>query len=98
MLEKAYKEGDLVVVTFSLSEEIWADRIALVGDFNHWDAQAHLLQQTRDDGSWHVSLELPAGHTYRFRYLIDDEEWMDDNHADGYLPNPYGGFDSVVRT
>ncbi|MFN2292263.1 MAG: isoamylase early set domain-containing protein [Anaerolineae bacterium] len=98
MLEKAYEEDDLVIVTFSLSEEIWADHIALVGDFNDWDAQAHLLQQTREDGSWHISLELPAGRTYRFRYLIDDQEWMDDNHADGYLPNAFGEFDSVVQT
>jgi 1,4-alpha-glucan branching enzyme len=98
MLEKTAEEGGRVIVTFSLSEEIWADHIALVGDFNDWGAEVQLLQQTREDGSWHISLELPAGRTYRFRYLIDDEEWMDDNHADGYLPNPFGGFDSVVRT
>ena len=32
------------------------------------------------------------------RVILRVEEWMDDNHADGYLPNQYGGFDSVVRT
>jgi hypothetical protein len=30
--------------------------------------------------------------------LLDDVEWMDDDHADGYEANAFGGFDSVVRT
>jgi len=77
---------------------VWADRIALVGAFNTWDAHAHLLRQTRDEAEWHVSLELEAVHSYCFRYLVNGEEWMDDDHADSYEPNAYGAFDSVVRT
>lgn len=63
-----------------------------------WDAHLHLLRQSRDDGDWHIALELEADHSYCFRYLVDGEEWMDDDHADDYEPNAYGGFDSVVRT
>jgi 1,4-alpha-glucan branching enzyme len=65
---------------------------------NDWDAHSHPLHQTRNDGEWHISLELEPDRAYRFRYLVNDEEWMDDDHADGYEPNPFGGFDSVVVT
>jgi len=61
MLKKEILNGGLVRVTFRVSHEIWADRIALVGEFNDWDAHLHLIRQTRADGEWHISLELEAG-------------------------------------
>ena len=98
MLAKQALKNDHVRVTFRISHHIWANSIALVGEFNDWNAQSHFLHQTRDDGEWHIALDLPQNRTYRFRYLIDNREWMDDDHTDGYAPNPYGGFDSVVAT
>jgi 1,4-alpha-glucan branching enzyme len=98
MLEKEPLENGTVRVTFRISHYIWADSIALVGEFNDWDASRHPLRRTRDDGEWHVSLVLESDSAYRFRYLVDGEAWMDDDHADGYEANPYGGFDSVVFT
>ena len=98
MLEKEPLENGYTSITFRVSHYIWADSIALVGEFNDWDAQSHLLQRTRDDGEWHISVVLQANRTYRFRYLVDGTEWMDDDHADGYEGNPFGGFDSVVFT
>jgi 1,4-alpha-glucan branching enzyme len=98
MLEKEQLENGTVRVTFRISHYIWADSIALVGEFNAWNAHSHPLHQTRGDGEWHISLILPANRAYRFRYLVDNQEWMDDDHADGYEANPFGGFDSVVFT
>ena len=98
MLEKESLENGYVRVTFRVSHYIWADCIALVGDFNDWDAHCNLLHPTRDDGEWHISLVLEKGRAYRFRYLVDGKEWMDDDHADDYEPNPFQGFDSVVFT
>ncbi len=98
MLEKEEIENGKVRVTFRLSQHIWADHIALVGDFNNWDVHHHLLRQTHNDMDWHISLDLEPNHTYRFRYLVNDEEWMDDDHADDYATNPFGGFDSIVDT
>jgi 1,4-alpha-glucan branching enzyme len=98
MLEKESLENGNVLVTFRVSHYIWADSIALVGDFNGWNTHNHLLHQTRDDGEWHITLVLEKDRTYRFRYLVDGREWMDDDHADGYEVNPFGGFDSVVFT
>lgn len=98
MLEKETLDNGMVRVTFRVSKHIWADHIALVGEFNDWDVHSHILRQNRDSGEWQTSLELKAGRSYRFHYLVDGGEWMDDDHADGCEPNPYGGFDSVVCT
>jgi 1,4-alpha-glucan branching enzyme len=98
MLKKEDLGNNRVRVTFEVSRTIWADHIALVGDFNDWDTHTCSLQQTHGDEDWHISLDLEAGHSYRFRYLVDGQEWMDDDHADGYVVNPYGGVDCVVST
>jgi 1,4-alpha-glucan branching enzyme len=98
MLEKEKLDDGKVRVTFRLSETIWADHIALAGDFNGWNQSSHLLQQTHGDRDWHITLDLKPDRTYRFRYLVNDEEWMDDDRADGYEANPFGGFDSIVDT
>jgi len=84
-----------VIVTFEIPSTIWAERINLVGSFNDWDPHSLPFQLTRD-GTWQIELELEAGREYRFRYLLDGEHWRDDWHADGQVPNPYGGYDSVV--
>jgi 1,4-alpha-glucan branching enzyme len=98
MWQKEPYENGYVRVTFRVSHHIWADSIALVGEFNDWDPHSHPLHRTRDDGEWHISLVLEANRSYRFRYLVDGKEWMNDDHADGYESNPFGGFDSVVFT
>ena len=85
-----------VVVTFEIPGTLWAERINLVGSFNDWDPHVHLLQQTHLDADWHITLELEMGHSYHFRYLVDGEHWMDDDQADGYMLNAFGGVDSVV--
>jgi hypothetical protein len=48
------------------------------------------------DGGHEVTVELPVGASYRFRYLLDDARWANDWAADDYLPNDYGSEDSVV--
>jgi 1,4-alpha-glucan branching enzyme len=98
MLQKEQVGDSSVRVTFRVSHHIWADSIALVGEFNDWDAHSHPMRRTRGDGEWHISLVLEANSSYRFRYLVDGKEWMDDDHADNCEPNPFGGFDSVVST
>jgi 1,4-alpha-glucan branching enzyme len=98
MIEKESLGNGHVRVTFRVSQEIWADSIALVGEFNDWDPHSLPLHQCRGDEGWSVTIELEAGRTYRFRYVVDGEEWMDDDHCDGYELNVYATSDSVVRT
>jgi 1,4-alpha-glucan branching enzyme len=87
-----------VRVTFELPSSIWAERVNLVGDFNNWQTTQHELHQARSDGNWRITLELPVGQEYQFRYLINGHDWLNDWHADKYVANRYGTDNSVVVT
>jgi 1,4-alpha-glucan branching enzyme len=96
MLKKSYsKSGKQCRVTFSLPREVNAENVALCGDFNGWDNNDHIMKKLKD-GSFSLTISLPAGRSYRFRYLLDGERWENDWAADAYLPNSYGSEDSVV--
>jgi hypothetical protein len=51
----------------------------------------------RKDGAFTTMFWVETGREYRFRYLLDGERWQNDQAADGYVPNPYGGQDSVLK-
>lgn len=85
---------DHVRVVFELPSCVWADRISVTGDFNDWQQDAHPLVQNRQ-GVWQVAVDLPVGHSYQFRYVIDGQ-WRTDSHADGFADNSYGSQNSVV--
>jgi 1,4-alpha-glucan branching enzyme len=97
MIQKkpARKKG-FVSVTFELPANMWAERVNLVGEFNGWDTTATPMTRNRSDANWKVTIDLEAGQSYRFRYLIDGKEWLNDWHADDHIENPYGSYDSVV--
>lgn len=83
-------------VTFELPATVWAGRISLVGEFNHWDGESTPMIQDRLDESWRATLDLEAGRRYRFRYLLDGNTWLTDRQADDYVANSTGCYDSVV--
>jgi 1,4-alpha-glucan branching enzyme len=93
--ETAKKKG-LVRVTFELSSTLWAERVNLVGEFNDWDTTATPMTRTRSDANWKARVELEEGKRYRFRYLVDGKEWLNDWHADDHVENPFGSYDSIV--
>ena len=86
----------MMLVTFELPPQFWAERITLVGDFNDWDEKATQLRQDRDDGAWRVVTELETGREYQFRYLADGQDWHNDSSADRYEDNPHGSTNSVI--
>jgi 1,4-alpha-glucan branching enzyme len=86
----------LARVTFELPSTMWAERVNLVGEFNDWDTTATPMTHSRSDANWKVTLELKAGRRYRFRYLVDGKEWLNDWRADDHVENPYGSYDSVI--
>ncbi len=98
MLKKDYLKGKPVCkVTFYTSPDIKAEVVHLVGDFNNWDEEATPMQKLKD-GRFKAVIELAKGREYQFRYLIEGNEWHNDWDADKYVPNPFSGDNSVVRT
>ena len=98
MITKTSLPNGKVAVTFKMPSSIWAESVHLVGDFNDWNNQAHPLKQGRTDEGWVITLELEAGRAYQFRYLVNSVDWHNDWKADDYVPNPFGGDNSVVKT
>ncbi|MEM9553040.1 MAG: isoamylase early set domain-containing protein [Acidobacteriota bacterium] len=95
MLKKSYsKTGKRCRVTFKVPEAE-AERIAVLGEFNAWDAGSHPLVR-RKDGSFSTTISLEAGREYRFRYLVDGDEWRNDDAADALVPNRFGTQDCVL--
>jgi 1,4-alpha-glucan branching enzyme len=88
-------DDETVLVAFELPAAVAATSVNLVGEFNGWSPGTHPLHLL-DDGSFRTELPLPAGHRWRFRYLIDGERWENDWAADDYVPNGLGTDDSVV--
>lgn len=91
-------ESQTVQVIFELPSSIWAERVNLVGDFNNWDTTHDELRQSRADGKWRITLVLPKGREFEFRYLVNGSDWHNDWHADKYRANKYGVDNSVICT
>ena len=85
----------VVNVTFELPSSVDATSVAVVGDFNGWSCDASPMTRTVA-GSFRLSMSLTAGRVYQYRYLIDGSRWVNDWKADSYVPNAFGGDDSVV--
>lgn len=43
-----------------------------------------------------ASVTLAGGRRHAFRYLAEGGRWFNDEAADSYQPNQYGGSDSVL--
>jgi 1,4-alpha-glucan branching enzyme len=82
-------------VTFTLDPGVGARTAAVCGEWNDWSADADVMQRDAE-GGFSLTVALDAGRAYRFRYLLDDQQWENDWAADAYLPNSFGGDDSVV--
>ena len=95
VLEKRSEDdGRTVVVTFSHPITDGTKTVTLVGDFNEWSEDS--LPMDVNGASCSRSVSLDAGLAYRFRYFVDGARWENDWQADSYVPNDFGGDDSVV--
>lgn len=96
MLKKEFTPKRTVCkVTFSIPKE-WAKKdVQLVGDFNEWDEDSDSMVLKK--GKWETTLRLKPQTTYRFKYLIDNKKWENDDAADSYVANSFGSEDSVLE-
>lgn len=83
-------------VTFELPADVRANEAHLCGEFNEWSPTATPMER-QSDGGFATTVTLETGRRYRFRYLLDDEQWENDWAADDYVPNGFGSDDSVIE-
>ncbi|UCH25203.1 MAG: isoamylase early set domain-containing protein [Trueperaceae bacterium] len=97
MPKKEYSsDGKTCKVTFEVSAEAGANKAYLCGEFNDWD-QTCTPMAIQKDGSFNTTIELKAGRSYRYRFIVDGQSWVNDWFADDYAMNPFGGEDCVVE-
>ena len=71
-----------------------ASRVALVGEFNDWDASATPMARA-SGGAWHVALPLSNGrHVYAF--VVDGSSWVADPQAPLAPERWFGAQNSVL--
>lgn len=97
MIRKNYSStGKVCRVTFSVPADVGAETARVCGEFNEWSKAGHPMKR-RKDGSFSVTVSLKPERSYRFRYVLDGEHWMNEPEADGYVRNPFGSKDSVLE-
>ena len=86
-------------VTFRLpkSDVGSAEKAFVVGDFNDWQTSASPMTRLKD-GSFKATVDLEPGREYQFRYLLDEDRWVNDAEAEGYVATEFHDAEnSVVR-
>ena len=72
-----------------------ASQISLAGSFNHW-AQDVLLLEPGKNGLWKIEIPmLPAGK-YKYKFFVDDREWIEDVNNPYREPDGFSGFNSIL--
>ncbi|MEM7127239.1 MAG: isoamylase early set domain-containing protein [Chloroflexota bacterium] len=104
MLKQKYvKSRKVCKVTFELPKkelppEVEAQEVKVVGDFNNWDANATPMKRIKSTGAYKIVVELEPEKVYQFRYLINDDCWLNDATASAYVSNGFGSQNGVVKT
>ena len=83
-----------VELTFSLPHDHPATPVGVAGAFNGWDWTVTPFIAV--DGHLHARVLVAPGDRYEFRYRTADERWFNDESADDYVPNEFGGVNCVI--
>lgn len=70
-----------------------ATKVEIAGTFNDWRPAATQMIAV-GDGKWFKELNLPPG-TYEYLFVADGK-WVPDLSAERFVPNPFGGMNSVM--
>ncbi|MGD8451192.1 MAG: alpha-amylase family glycosyl hydrolase [Phycisphaerae bacterium] len=82
--------------TFRFQPKIAARQVVVCGSFNGWDRQAFPMKGPDAEGVWTTELALPTG-VYEYKFLVNDEKWVDDPVNLDRVPDGFGGYNSFVR-
>lgn len=89
------KSRPVCKVTFSvLAKE--AQKVSVLGTFNEWNANDALQLKKLKNGTFKGTINLEKDHSYEFRYLVDGN-FTNDEHADAYKTNEFGGENAVLN-
>lgn len=96
--KKYLKSKPICKVTFRIPAEIGVNHKTafLLGDFNNWEKTANRMKKLVKDGSFSLVVDLEAGKEYEFKYLLDDNVWLNDDSADKQVTTHFGDSSNSV--
>lgn len=101
MISKQFmKNKPVCKATFTLPVEVApeAKNVQILGEFNSWSTEEAPVMKKQKNGFFKAVVELETGKEYQFRYLIDGENWINDQEADKYVPSEFGTENGVIST
>ncbi len=72
-----------------------AQSVMLIGDFNGWGSTAEVKLAPSGNGTWSVTVPLPAGR-YQYAFLIDGQRWVTDPRAEQRVNDDFGRQSAVA--
>ena len=90
MLLPRVEEGGLI---FSYHDDS-AKVVAVAADFNDWNPARTVLLRN-PSGLWQTKITPPPGE-YRYKYVVNQTEWIEDPANLMKVPDEYGGLNSVL--
>lgn len=85
-------------ITFTLPAEALGNATGaiLLGDFNDWNFDKGISLSVQPDGTLAASVELEAGKSYQYRFLLSDGTWVNDWAAQQYVHDAAFGVENSV--
>lgn len=72
-----------------------AEKVAVLGSFNHWSPEHDLMHRNQSDGTWQLTMELQPGR-YAYVFLVDDAWIIADPRALWEQDDEFGTRNSIV--
>jgi len=95
MVQKTYyKTKDYCKVKFSVNFEN-AETIEISGLNSDWHNT--IIMSKKKDGSFTCDINLPKDSRHEFKYLVNNNIWINEPEADGENHNIFGGSNSVIN-
>lgn len=94
MVQKTYfKTKDYCKVKFTMSYEN-AETIEILGLNSDWENS--IIMSKKKDGNFSCDLNLPKNSNHEFKYLVNNNIWLNEPDADSESQNVFGGSNSVI--
>ena len=94
MVQKTYyKTKDYCKVKFTMNFDN-AETMEILGLNSDWNNAVNMSK--KKDGSFTCDINLPKDSHHEFKYLVNDNIWINEPEADSEQHNIFGGTNSVI--
>ena len=84
----------MVTIHFTFADPT-ADSVALIGTFNLWSPERHVMHMDREKGTWELEVKLPAGR-HEYSFLVDGRKTVPDPRAVFTKDDGFGNRNSII--